>query len=219
VKPGSAKLAGGQMTLDLDMKGGLTKKNEVRPITPVKAGAPPAGSPGGGGAVTGRIENQFKDLKSKLSDFLKRIETNAKAHRRGGPGQHHGEGRPVGDPGPVFDGTVTGTVSYDEGKWSGTIGGKADLKLPGLEKIAKGTVGLGLEVDAHINPDGSYGGTIKSTKPIQFGKYPRSRSASSPATAPCTRSASASGSASTAAGGAAKERRSASGVPVRLPGV
>ncbi|MBL8620407.1 MAG: DUF4157 domain-containing protein [Myxococcales bacterium] len=70
---------------------------------------------------------------------------------------------------PVITGTVGGTVKFDNGKFSGDIKGSANLNIPALQKIAK--EGVGLDVDAHIDADGGYYGSIKSTKPITIGKH------------------------------------------------
>lgn len=71
---------------------------------------------------------------------------------------------------PTFSGTVNGAITFENDKFSGKINGTAKLNVPALQKIA-GDSGLGLAVDAHINADGSYGGTIKTTTPLKFGKH------------------------------------------------
>ncbi|HWO22612.1 MAG TPA: DUF4157 domain-containing protein [Kofleriaceae bacterium] len=71
---------------------------------------------------------------------------------------------------PAFKGTVSGTLTYNEGKFSGAITGKANLNIPMLKQAA-GEEGVGLDVDAHVNADGSYGGTIKTSTPLSFGKH------------------------------------------------
>ncbi|MBK9035441.1 MAG: DUF4157 domain-containing protein [Myxococcales bacterium] len=72
---------------------------------------------------------------------------------------------------PAITGAVGGTIKYNNGKFSGDIRGAATLNIPGLQKLAKD--GVGLAVDAHIGEDGSYSGTIKSTKAIELGKHLR----------------------------------------------
>jgi hypothetical protein len=71
---------------------------------------------------------------------------------------------------PVFKGTVGGTITYSEGKLSGRIRGTADMNVPLLQKLGN-KEGLGLAVDARIGEDGSYSGSIRSTKPIQLGDH------------------------------------------------
>ena len=71
---------------------------------------------------------------------------------------------------PTFSGTIGGTVTYENEKFSGSVRGNAKLNVPALQKIA-GEGGLGVAVDGHIKGDGSYGGTIKTTSPLKFGKY------------------------------------------------
>jgi len=71
---------------------------------------------------------------------------------------------------PAFKGTVGGTVNYNAGKWSGSIRGAANLNIPALKSVA-GEAGAGLAVDAHVEADGSYSGTIKTTTPLKFGKH------------------------------------------------
>ena len=72
---------------------------------------------------------------------------------------------------PAITGTLGGTITYTNGKFSGDIRGTANLNIPALQKIAK--EGVGLAVDAHIAEDGTYSGSIKSTKPLEFGKHLR----------------------------------------------
>lgn len=71
---------------------------------------------------------------------------------------------------PAFKGTVGGTLKYDDGKFSGTIRGTANLNIPALKSVA-GEEGAGLAVDARINADGSYSGTVRTTSPLKFGKH------------------------------------------------
>ena len=71
---------------------------------------------------------------------------------------------------PALAGTVGGTLTYENEQFSGAIRGTARINVPALQKIA-GDSGLGLRVDAHVNADGSYGGTIGTTTPLKFGKY------------------------------------------------
>ena len=71
---------------------------------------------------------------------------------------------------PAFTGTVGGTLKYDDGKFSGAIRGTANLNIPALKAVA-GEQGAGLAVDAHINADGSYRGTVRTTTPLKFGKH------------------------------------------------
>lgn len=71
---------------------------------------------------------------------------------------------------PAFKGTVGGTLKYDKGKFSGSIRGNANLNIPALKAVA-GEGGAGLAVDAHINADGTYSGTVRTTTPLKFGKH------------------------------------------------
>src|SRR5262249_20127312 len=71
---------------------------------------------------------------------------------------------------PSFKGTVGGTLTYANGKFSGAIRGSANINIPGLKAIA-GDSGVGLAVDANINADGTYSGTVKTTSALNFGKY------------------------------------------------
>ncbi len=71
---------------------------------------------------------------------------------------------------PGFRGSVGGTITYENGQISGAIRGTANVALPALQAIA-GESGIGLAVDAQINPDGTYGGTVATTTPIQFGQH------------------------------------------------
>lgn len=71
---------------------------------------------------------------------------------------------------PTIAGTLGGTLKYEEEKFSGNFRGTARLNVPALQKLA-GEGGLGLAVDAHVNPDGSYGGTVRTTSPLKFGKH------------------------------------------------
>jgi hypothetical protein len=71
---------------------------------------------------------------------------------------------------PSLSGTVGGTINYNDGKFSGAIRGKATINVAGLKKVA-GDEGLGLDVDAHMNANGTYGGTIKTTSALQFGEH------------------------------------------------
>jgi hypothetical protein len=71
---------------------------------------------------------------------------------------------------PSFRGTVGGTVTYEEGQFSGAIRGTANLDVPALQVVA-GEAGIGLAVDAQINADGSYGGTVATTTPLTFGDH------------------------------------------------
>ncbi|MEZ4399675.1 MAG: DUF4157 domain-containing protein [Kofleriaceae bacterium] len=77
---------------------------------------------------------------------------------------------PAKDANPAFKGTIGGTITYDKGKFSGAIRGSANINLPALKAVA-GDNGAGLAVDAHINADGTYGGTVKTTSPLKFGKH------------------------------------------------
>lgn len=71
---------------------------------------------------------------------------------------------------PTLKGTVGGTITYANEQFSGALRGTAQLNVPALKKIA-GDAGLGLAVDAHVNADGTYSGTIATTTPLKFGKY------------------------------------------------
>jgi hypothetical protein len=71
---------------------------------------------------------------------------------------------------PTFKGTIGGTVKFENEKFSGQIRGTAELVVPMLKKLGN-PEGAGLAVDVDIGPDGSYSGTIASTKPIMFGKH------------------------------------------------
>jgi len=84
---------------------------------------------------------------------------------------------PRGSGSPAFTGAVGGTITYEHGAFSGRIDGTANLAIPALQALA-GADGLGLAVDAQINADGTYGGTIATTTPLQFGTYLRIPAAS-----------------------------------------
>jgi hypothetical protein len=71
---------------------------------------------------------------------------------------------------PAFKGTVGGTITYTNGKFSGDIRGSANINIPALKAVA-GESGVGLAVDAHIGADGGYSGTVKTTTPLKFGKH------------------------------------------------
>jgi hypothetical protein len=71
---------------------------------------------------------------------------------------------------PAFRGTVGGTVTYENGQFSGAIRGTANVAVPALQAIA-GESGIGLAVNAQINADGTYGGTVATTTPLQFGQH------------------------------------------------
>ena len=70
---------------------------------------------------------------------------------------------------PVLTGAVGGTINFDAGKWSGKIRGSANVDVAGLKSVAKD--GVGVDVDAHLNADGTYGGTVKTTTALRFGKH------------------------------------------------
>ncbi|HUC08595.1 MAG TPA: hypothetical protein VMR96_10970, partial [Solirubrobacterales bacterium] len=71
---------------------------------------------------------------------------------------------------PGFRGTVGGTIHYANGKFSGAIRGAANINIPALKAVG-GDSGVGLAVDAHLNADGSYSGTVRSTSALKFGKH------------------------------------------------
>lgn len=71
---------------------------------------------------------------------------------------------------PTFTGTIGGTLDYENEKFSGQIRGTAELVAPMLKKLGN-PEGAGLAVDVEVAPDGSYSGTIASTKPIMFGEH------------------------------------------------
>lgn len=71
---------------------------------------------------------------------------------------------------PSFRGTVGGTITYENGAFSGAITGTANLDIPALQAVA-GEAGIGLAVNAQINADGSYGGTVATTTPLTFGDH------------------------------------------------
>src|SRR5262245_46627678 len=71
---------------------------------------------------------------------------------------------------PVFKGTLGGTITYENEKFSGKIHGTADLNVPILAKLGN-PEGAGLAVNVEVGADGSYSGTIEATKPIMFGKH------------------------------------------------
>ena len=73
---------------------------------------------------------------------------------------------------PSFTGSVGGTVTYADGAFSGAIRGAANVNVAALRAIA-GDAGIGLEVAATINADGTYGGTIGTTTPLLFGRHLR----------------------------------------------
>ncbi len=68
---------------------------------------------------------------------------------------------------PAIEGTFGGTLTYDKGKFSGAVRGKANLRVPGLGAGRE----LGLELDAKIKSNGAYSGTIATTKPISLGQH------------------------------------------------
>lgn len=70
---------------------------------------------------------------------------------------------------PALSGTLGGEVSYEEGKLQGSFHGSANLNVPGLQKFAG--EGLGLAVDGQIKADGTFAGSIQTTKPLQLGKH------------------------------------------------
>ena len=71
---------------------------------------------------------------------------------------------------PVFTGAIGGTLRYDEGHLSGKIHGEAHLALPGLKALAdKGEIGLA--VDAQVDKDGKFSGSIESKTALTFGKH------------------------------------------------
>jgi hypothetical protein len=75
---------------------------------------------------------------------------------------------------PIIEGTLSGSATFDKGKFSqATIGGTAYLRLPALEKIAKGLGDLGFVINATITAEGKVSGSIAtaSDKPIELGKY------------------------------------------------
>jgi Domain of unknown function (DUF4157) len=71
---------------------------------------------------------------------------------------------------PAFKGTIGGTLTYNNGQFSGAVRGTAGLNVPALQAIA-GDSGLGLALDGHIHPDGHFSGTIGTTTPLKLGKY------------------------------------------------
>jgi hypothetical protein len=71
---------------------------------------------------------------------------------------------------PGFKGTVGGTITYHAGQFSGAIRGSANLNIPALKAVAS-EGGVGLAVDADLNADGTYSGTVRTTTPLAFGKH------------------------------------------------
>jgi Domain of unknown function (DUF4157) len=71
---------------------------------------------------------------------------------------------------PSFKGTVGGTLTYEDGKFSGAVRGAAGINVPALQKLA-GDSGLGLALDGHIHPDGHFSGSIGTTTPLKLGKH------------------------------------------------
>ena len=79
---------------------------------------------------------------------------------------------PTGSSSPAFRGSVAGTIIYERGAFSGRISGNANIAIAALQAIA-GDSGLGLQVAVDLNADGTYGGTIGTTTPLQFGEHLR----------------------------------------------
>lgn len=71
---------------------------------------------------------------------------------------------------PALKGTIGGTLTYDDGQFSGAVRGTAGINVPALEKIA-GESGLGLRLDGQIHPDGHFSGSIGTTSPLKLGKH------------------------------------------------
>ena len=71
---------------------------------------------------------------------------------------------------PILKGTIGGTVKYAAKKFSGSLEGTADFKLPGGGAGEEGST-LGLAINAKMSEEGAFSGTIKTTKPLQVGKY------------------------------------------------
>jgi hypothetical protein len=72
---------------------------------------------------------------------------------------------------PILEGDLTGSVTYDRGKFGGKIGGTAMLKVAALEKLSKDATKLGLAVDVTVGEDGTYSGSIRTIEPIALGKH------------------------------------------------
>jgi len=76
---------------------------------------------------------------------------------------------------PILSGQLTGGLDYDKGKYSGRIGGTANLKIPALQRISKSLGDLGFVIDVGFKDDGKYSGSIAlaDDKPILLGEYLR----------------------------------------------
>lgn len=76
---------------------------------------------------------------------------------------------PKGSESPLFTGTMSATLAYENDQLSGSFTGTANLAMPELggQEISN----LGLQVDATLAPDGTYSGTIATTETLQIGDY------------------------------------------------
>jgi hypothetical protein len=83
---------------------------------------------------------------------------------------------PPGSDSPLISGTVGGSVRYNEGRFSGSLRSDATMHLPGLLASAEGDDAIGVEVDVRINPEGTYSGSVRMTRPVQIGDYFRIQS-------------------------------------------
>lgn len=71
---------------------------------------------------------------------------------------------------PKLTGTLTGGVTYKEGKFGGTIGGTAQLAFAPLKKLSPDGKPLGLAVDVKLDELGAFSGSIRTTSTIALGK-------------------------------------------------
>jgi hypothetical protein len=76
---------------------------------------------------------------------------------------------PADSESPVFAGTLTAQLSYASDQLSGTFTGTANIAMP--ELAGQDISNLGLAVNATLNPDGTYSGTIATTETLQIGDY------------------------------------------------
>lgn len=78
---------------------------------------------------------------------------------------------PPGSDSPLISGTVGGSVRYNEGQFFGSLRSDATMHLPGLLASAEGDEALGVEVNVRVNPEGTYSGSVRMTRPVQIGDY------------------------------------------------
>jgi Domain of unknown function (DUF4157) len=77
---------------------------------------------------------------------------------------------PSGSTSPTFTGTVGGTITYSDDRFSGSLRGTAGLNIPALQSLV-GEGGLGLALECSIDAEGRYSGSISTTSPINLGEH------------------------------------------------